>query len=610
MASTTTTTILPASDQLLAMSSDGRYIAYSEMSGPLDTLYLIYLTNDQSALIDSFTPADGASFSGVSFSANGDYLFYSEGISGQSPESYGDLFIKNLTDTTGPINVTPTVPGPTGSGGFEVVWSSFTALAISNDGNVIVYDEGYTDFSGGNPQFGGLVVDNRTTGIVEELNSPYPLEDAYGDVSLSGDGRYLSFEYNAGTGIDEFVQDLQTGSPVEVGSAATSGVFIGGGAFDGLTLVAADQRYVAYDALTNIGGPTDVNAIFLHDNDAPAGTLDQIITTSADGEVADNDSLQLAFSGNGEFDIFESDATNLVPGIPANNTNFYVYIKDIITGGIRLLGSVGDVGDRFFISYDGSEIVSETGAGILTTTVSPPSLTVNEIDGTGYINAEQSRDITVSGTSSAIGNTVLVNLQGSLLTSPAYVQQDGTWSTTVDTDWLGEGETHVHAVVTDDFSNTTAVDQAFIVDRTPPADLAITSVAGDNIINAAELKHATVSGTVLVADPSGAGTDSGFLTLSIDGGGSKTFVTPPSGSLIDADFSQVFDASGVADGEHTITLTATDPAGNTSTVTKTDRWSTRRRLRSPLPRSPATTSSIRPKLKTDARHPWHVGCDW
>ena len=61
----------------------------------------------------------------------------------------------------------------------------------------------------------------------------------------------------------------------------------------------------------------------------------------------------------------------LFPGIPANNTNFYVYIKDIITGGIRLLGSVGDVGDRFFISYDGSEIVSETGAGILTTTVQP-----------------------------------------------------------------------------------------------------------------------------------------------------------------------------------------------------------------------------------------------
>ena len=95
--SATTTTILPASDQLLfAMSSDGRYIAYSEMSGPLDTLYVLDLTNDQSALIDSFTPADGASFSGVSFSANGDYLFYSEGISGPSSQSYGDLFIKKI----------------------------------------------------------------------------------------------------------------------------------------------------------------------------------------------------------------------------------------------------------------------------------------------------------------------------------------------------------------------------------------------------------------------------------------------------------------------------------------------------------------------------------
>ena len=157
---------------------------------------------------------------------------------------------------------------------------------------------------------------------------------------------------------------------------------------------------------------------------------------------------------------------------------------------------------------------------------------------------------------------------GLFSTASAVVQTDGTWSTTIATSRIGEGETYVHAVVTDDFGNTTTVDQNFIIDLTPPTDLAITSVAGDDIINAAELKHATIAGTVEVADPLGDGTDAGKLTISIDGGGSTTFVTQPSGSLGDADFSQIFDASGVTDGEHTITLTATDPAGNTATVTK------------------------------------------
>ncbi len=561
MSNTTTTTILPASDQLLAMSSDGRYIAYSEMSGTLDTLYVLDLSTLQSALIDGFTPAGDASFTDVSFSANGDYLFYSEGIGGESPESYGDLFIKDLTNVTAPINVTPTLPGPTGPGGIKVVWSSLTALAISNDGNVIVYNEDYNDLSGGNPQFAGLVVDNRTTGIVEELNSP-SLDSEYGDVSLSGDGRYLSFEYDVGGAIDEFIQDLQTGSPVEVASAATSGVFIGGGASDGLTLVSADQRYVAYDALTNIGGPTDIDAIFLHDNDAPAGTPDQIITASADGVVANNNSFQFAFSGNGEFDIFESDATNLVPGIPANNTTFYVYIKDIITGGIRLLDDGGD-----FISYDGSRIVSQSSSGIVVTTITGSTLTIDRINGDDYVNAADGSTITVSGTSGAIGKTVIVSLPGGLLsTASAIVQADGTWSTTISTSKYGDGAINLHAAVTDDFNNTTTVDHPFTIDRTPP-QLDVSSVAGDNYINAAELTHAAVVGTVAIGDPVVADSLVGELQIKIDNGPSTEFSTQFSPTNDPQPFSDDVDAAGFADGAHTVTVTAVDEAGNTTVRT-------------------------------------------
>ena len=220
-----------------------------------------------------------------------------------------------------------------------------------------------------------------------------------------------------------------------------------------------------------------------------------------------------------------------------------------------------------FISDDGSRIIREDAAGDVTLTqFTPPMLAINVIAGDDRINAAEGLVTTISGTSDAIGETVFISVPNTQLTASAVVQADGTWQTTIFTGLLGDGTDSIHAVVTDEL--TTSIDRRFIVDRTPPADLAITSVAGDNIINAAELTHATITGTVLVADPTGAGTDAGSLTVSIDGGGSEKFVTQPSGSLVDADFSQVFDASGVADGEHTITLTATDPAGNTSTVTK------------------------------------------
>ena len=83
--------------------------------------------------------------------------------------------------------------------------------------------------------------------------------------------------------------------------------------------------------------------------------------------------------------------------------------------------------------------------------------------------------------------------------------------------------------------------------------------------------NATVVGSVLVANPTGPGTVQGTISISIDGGPSQpllTTTTNPSSPPVADDFSQSFDASGLADGAHTITLTATDEAGNTTSVTK------------------------------------------
>ena len=572
MANSTTTTILSADDDLLGMSSDGRYIAYSEMSGNLDTLYMFDTTTDQSVAIDSFTAnavtipgqiggdTETPGFTNVSFSASGDYLFYSEGFTGAGPETYGDLFIKDLTSPTAPIDVTPTLPPDTSGGPFAVVWSSLTALAISDDGNIVVYDEDYNDIGEQHPDFFGIVVDNRTTGIVEELNSgdAFVSTDSYNDVTLSGDGRYLSFVFQ---GANQFIQDLQTGTQVVVPVGGGGEVITGGGGNDGQSFVSADQRYIAYDGTTNNGGSQNITEVFLHDNDAPAGTPDQVISTSADGAIANATAFQIAFSGNGEFDIFWTNATNLVPGSPANSTN--VYIKDIKTGGIRQLDSVV-FNDRIFISYDGSQIISEGSNGIDVTTITGSTLTVDKVNGNDYANGST---ITVSGTSSAIGKTVIVSLpEGLLGTNSAIVQPDGTWSTTLSDSKLGDGATTIHAVVTDDFDNTTTVDHQFDIDRTPP-QLDVTSVAGDNYINAAELAHAVVAGTDFIGDPAVGDSLVGELQIKIDNGPSTDVSTQFSPTTDPQPFSVAMDATGFADGAHTVTVTATDEAGNTTTKT-------------------------------------------
>ena len=115
---TTTTTILPASDRLLALSSDGRYVAYGTIdANDVDTLYVLDLKTQLSVAVDSFTSNKGnvpedyafSDFTNVSFSSNNDYLFYGEGYADAS-DGGGELFVRDLTSATSPIDVTPTVP--------------------------------------------------------------------------------------------------------------------------------------------------------------------------------------------------------------------------------------------------------------------------------------------------------------------------------------------------------------------------------------------------------------------------------------------------------------------------------------------------------------------
>ena len=339
--------------------------------------------------------------------------------------------------------------------------------------------------------------------------------------------------------------------------------------------LSADGRYAVFTTSQALLPEDTDGTADVYLKDLSTGDL-RIVSTTASGVAEGGEDASI--SSDGSKVIFETDASFLTPGA----TGDIIVSKDLATGAVTLLADAQEASGSsfggFYVSADGNTLAIDTTTSLTAADTdnkadvyllhfTQPVLTVNAISGDDFVNAADGSSITVSGTSDAIGSTVLVSLPGSQTTTGALVHTDGTWSTIISIQGLGDGPTNLHAAVTDGY--TTNVDRPFTVDRTPPADLAITSVAGDNIINAAEVKDAIISGTVLIADPSGTGTDVGTLTISIDGSTSTTtFTTPASTSNADATFSQAFDASGVADGMHTITLTATDPAGNTTTVTK------------------------------------------
>lgn len=113
-----------------------------------------------------------------------------------------------------------------------------------------------------------------------------------------------------------------------------------------------DARYVAFSS----GGANlvanDTNAaddIFVHDR--ATGAIERV-SVASDGTQANNVSYDPAISGDGRYVLFESYATNLVPG--AQHTYSHAYLHDRVTRTTERISvaSDGTPGDKY--SYSGS----------------------------------------------------------------------------------------------------------------------------------------------------------------------------------------------------------------------------------------------------------------
>ncbi|HHA1408136.1 TPA: Ig-like domain-containing protein [Enterobacter hormaechei subsp. xiangfangensis] len=267
----------------------------------------------------------------------------------------------------------------------------------------------------------------------------------------------------------------------------------------------------------------------------------QIISGSATGAAA-GDTVTVTIGGQSYTTVLDA-AGNWSVGVPAS------VISGLSDGSVTVTASVTDA-------------AGNTGSGTHNVTVDTglPSVSFNAISDDNVLNAvEKGQDLSVSGTSAnlAEGTVVTVTLNGKNYT--ATTAADGTWSLTVpaaDLAGLGQASYTLNATATNGVGNSVSSSANLLVDTALPT-VTINTVAGDNVINAAEVAAGqTLSGTVANAEAGN------IVTVTI-GGHSYTATVQNNLSWSVNVPSDVLTALG--NGSLSVTATVTNGHGNTGT---------------------------------------------
>ncbi len=197
---------------------------------------------------------------------------------------------------------------------------------------------------------------------------------------------------------------------------------------------------------------------------------------------------------------------------------------------------------------------------------SAPTIIINTVASDNIVNAsEADAGVTVSGSTTAeAGQIVTITLNSpTVQTYQATVQADGSWSINIpaaDLEALTDGSHTLTATVNDKAGNPASTTHNLAVDLTVPV-LTINTIAGDDIINAAE------HGQALVISGSSTGGEVGdVVSVTLN---SKTYTTTLDASGNWSVGVPAADVTALGSGPQTVTATVTDAAGNSDSETHT-----------------------------------------
>ena len=189
-----------------------------------------------------------------------------------------------------------------------------------------------------------------------------------------------------------------------------------------------------------------------------------------------------------------------------------------------------------------------------------PVLTIDTVSGDDVINnTEKTQDLTITGTASglAAGAVVTVMLNGKAYS--ATVATNGQWTTTVpasEVGQLGEALYTVSASATDSVGNSTSTSHTVNVESVLPGVI-INTVAGDDVINAAELATGqTISGKVVNAEAGN--------TVTVTIGGNSYTATVQSDLTWSVSVPESV-LTALGNGDLTVSASVTNGVGNSGT---------------------------------------------
>ncbi|EFG9834917.1 Ig-like domain-containing protein [Escherichia coli] len=308
------------------------------------------------------------------------------------------------------------------------------------------------------------------------------------------------------------------------------------------------------------GNPASVNHNLTVDMSVPVVTINtvagddvinatehaqaQIISGSATG--AATGSTVTVTIGTNTFTTVLDASGNWSVGVPAS------VVSALANGTVTINASVTDAGGN-----------SGSATHQVTVNTGLPTITFNAISGDNILNAdEKGQPLTISGGSTglATGAQVTVTLNGHNYS--ATTDASGNWTLTVpvsDLAALGQANYTVSASATSAAGNTASSQANLLVDSGLP-DVTINTVAGDDIINAAEAgADQTISGVVTRA----AAGDTVTVTL-----GGNTYTATVQSNLSWSVSVPTADLQALGNGDLTITASVTNANGNTGSGTR------------------------------------------
>ncbi len=326
-----------------SISADGRYIAFGSFASnlvPNDTngAYDVFVHDRETGQTSRVSVAsDGTQEEGISWpwapsiSADARHVAFMSGAVNLVPDDTNDnwdIFVHDRqTGQTSRVSVAS--DGTQGN-------NESRLPAISADGRYVAFSSSASNlvpgtFEGTNDVF----VHDRETGqtslISISFNGIQGMVSAQ-SVSISADGRYVTYASrtsglipgDTNNDFDVFVFDRETWETSRV-SVASDGMQGNGGSLS--AFISADGRYVLFQSGASNLVPGDSNGledVFVHDR--VTGQTSRI-SVASDGTQGNSPSSHPSISANGRYVVFASDASNLVPNDTNEATDIFVHYR-------------------------------------------------------------------------------------------------------------------------------------------------------------------------------------------------------------------------------------------------------------------------------------------